>query len=58
MCRLQKLHDSRRNGCTANHTNPAYPTTLKTGVLVELYDDTPYFDDDLSSDEEEEEEEI
>jgi hypothetical protein len=29
---------------------------LKTGVLVEVYDDTPEFDDDLSSDEEEEEE--
>ena len=52
----QKLRDSRRNECTANHTNPVYPTTLKTGVLVEVYDETPEFDDDLSSDEEEEEE--
>ena len=51
----QKLRDSRRNECTANHTNPAYPTTLKPGVLVEIYDDPPDLDDDLSSDEEEEE---
>jgi hypothetical protein len=55
----QKLRDSRRNECTANHTNPAYPTTLKTGVLVEeIYNNTPDSDADLSSDEEEEEEEI
>jgi hypothetical protein len=53
----QKLRDSKRNECTANHSNPVYPTTLKTGVLEESYV-TPDLDDDLSSDEEEEEEEI
>ena len=51
----QKLRNSRRNECTAKHTNPAYPTTLKPGVLVEIYDDTLDLDDDLSSDDKEEE---
>jgi hypothetical protein len=41
----QKLCDSKCNEYAANHTNPAYPTTLITRIPE---------DDDLSSDEEEE----
>jgi hypothetical protein len=31
----QSKHDSRCNKCCAHHTNPAYPTQLKAGVVLE-----------------------